>query len=108
MQHVAERLMRFSAGPLLSNLCSGAIDIADVDQLDAIGMLLDGAEVVLCNPTAAYERDAQFSVDNRRGVMQHGSGITHQGIGQPAFDLQHGDFPVINVEGSNLKQFLQI
>lgn len=47
------------------------IDITHVNQLDTIGMLLDGTEMVVGYPATADQGEANPAIDNR-GVVVHG------------------------------------
>ena len=71
-QHGGERLVSPRSSSRRRLLERGGVSVADVDQLGAIGVLLDCAEVIDCDTTAAGQREADLPIENRGWEVAHG------------------------------------
>ena len=58
--------MAARAGALHRGLQGGRVDVADVHQFSALGMLLQRAEMIVGDAAAAHQRKADLAIGNRR------------------------------------------
>ncbi len=70
LEHFGQAQMPFGAGTLGCLVERGAVNIADIDDFDIVGMLLHGAKVVGRDASATDKRHADLAA-GYGGVVSH-------------------------------------